>query len=68
MELTPKLVQLPQETFEMFEASEVDDIRRRLTLGWLGGAGLGIVITCSVRKSRAKKDVRALGKNISLTV
>ena len=67
MELTPKLAQLPQETFEIFETSEVDDIRERLTVGSLEDGGLGIVITYSVRKSRAKKVVRALGRNISLT-
>lgn len=58
--MTPKLVQLPQETFDMFEADEVDDIRRRLTVASLEDAGAGAVTTCSASKTRASKVVRPL--------
>lgn len=58
--MTPKLVQLPQETFGLFRANEVDDIRRRLTVASLEDAGAGAVTTRSASKTRASKVVRPL--------
>ena len=61
MELTPKLVQLFHETFEMFRTNEVGDIRRRLTVALSGDADVGAVTTRSASKTRGSKAARALG-------
>ena len=61
MELTPKLVQSPHETFGMFRTSEVGDIRKRLTVALSVDVGVGAVTTRFASKTRGSKVARALG-------
>lgn len=61
MELTPKIVQLFHETFEMFRTNEIGDIRKKLTVALSGDVGVGAVITRSASKTRGSKVARALG-------